>query len=66
MREQGPMGAHVPAFPLATAAIQPLRAEAESRGSGDFSPLWCGQNPSRCREIGAAALTRELAAGAHA
>jgi nitronate monooxygenase len=61
MRELGPMSALPPAFPLATAAIAPLRAAAEKRGSGDFSPLWSGQNASGCRAIGAAALTRELA-----
>jgi nitronate monooxygenase len=62
MREQGPMSAAAPAFPLAVAAIAPLRAQAESRGSGDFSPLWSGQNASGCKEIPAAQLTRELAA----
>lgn len=61
MREVGPIGATVPAFPLATSAIAPLRAKAESQGSGDFSPLWAGQNVSGCKEISAAELTRELA-----
>jgi len=62
MRELGPMSAAPPEFPLATAAIAPLRVAAESRGSGDFSPLWSGQNASGCREVPAALLTRELAA----
>ncbi len=62
MKELGPISAAPPAFPLATSAIAPLRAKAESRGSGDFSPLWAGQNASGCREIPAARLTRELAA----
>jgi nitronate monooxygenase len=62
MRELGPMGPMAPAFPLATAAIAPLRAAAEARGSGDFSPLWSGQNASGCAEIPAAELTRRLAA----
>jgi nitronate monooxygenase len=61
MRELGPISTAPPAFPLATAAIAPLRAKAESRGSGDFSPLWSGQNASGCKEIPAAQLTRELA-----
>lgn len=61
--ELGPMSAAAPAFPLATSAIAPLRARAERAGSGDFSPLWCGQNASGCREVPAAQLTRELAAG---
>jgi nitronate monooxygenase len=62
--ELGPIHAMAPAFPLAASAIGPLRATAESRNSGDFSPLWAGQNTSGCKEIPAAELTRELAAGA--
>nr|HET7859483.1 nitronate monooxygenase [Caldimonas sp.] len=50
-----------PEFPLATAAIAPLRAAAEARGSLDFSPIWCGQNASGCAERPAGELTRELA-----
>ena len=61
MRELGPMNALAPPFPLATNAIAPLRAKAESRGSGACSPLWSGQNATGCREIPGAALTRELA-----
>ena len=64
MRELGPISSAPPAFPLATSAIAPLRAKAEAAGSGDFSPLWSGQNASGCREIPAAVLTRALAAGA--
>lgn len=62
MNELGPMCTATPSFPLATAAIAPLRARAEGHGSGDFSPLWSGQNASGCKEIPAADLTRELAA----
>lgn len=62
MRELGPMSAAPPAFPLATAAIAPLRARAEALGSGDFSPLWSGQNARGCREVPAGELTRALAA----
>src|SRR5436305_4373122 len=61
MRELGPLSAAAPAYPLATAAIAPLRARAESLGRGDFSPLWAGQNAGGCKEIPAADLTRELA-----
>jgi nitronate monooxygenase len=61
MRELGPMSAAAPAFPLATVAIAPLRARAESLGSTDFSPLWSGQDASGCADLGAAALTRRLA-----
>lgn len=63
MREIGPMNALAPAFPLAGAAVAPLRAKAESLGLGDFSPLWSGQNATGCKEIPAAELTRQLAAG---
>ncbi|WP_444985669.1 NAD(P)H-dependent flavin oxidoreductase [Halomonas mongoliensis] len=63
MRELGPMSDAAPAFPLATAAIAPLRAAAEARGSGDFSPLWAGQNASRCREVPAAEVIARLAEG---
>jgi nitronate monooxygenase len=62
MRELGPMSVVAPAFPLATSAIVPLRARAEAAGSGDFTPLWSGQNPTGCKEIPAAQLTKELAA----
>lgn len=61
MREVGPMNGDVPPFPLAAAALAPLRAKAEARGSSDFSPLWAGQNVSGCRNVAAGVLTRELA-----
>ena len=61
MRELGSISEAPPAFPLATSAIAPLRAKAEAAGSGDFSPLWSGENPSGCKEIPAAQMTRELA-----
>lgn len=61
IRELGPLNPDVPAFPLAAAASAPLRAHAEGLGSGDFSPLWAGQNVSGCSEIPAAELTRKLA-----
>jgi nitronate monooxygenase len=63
MKDLGPMSALPPVFPLAASAVAPLRAKAESLGKGDFSPLWAGQNATGCREIPAADLTRELAAG---
>jgi nitronate monooxygenase len=62
VREVGPISAAAPAFPLAVAAVAPIRAHAEKMGSGEFSPLWSGQNASGCKEIPAAQLTRELAA----
>jgi nitronate monooxygenase len=60
IRELGPMNPDTPPFPLGTGAILPLRTKAEQQGSGDFSPLWAGQNVSGCRAIPAGELTREL------
>lgn len=61
MRELGPVCDQAPAFPLATNAIAPLRAAGEAAGTGDFSPLWSGQNASGCREVSAGVLVEELA-----
>jgi nitronate monooxygenase len=63
IREHGPLSPLAPAFPLAGAAIAPLRAKAEGQGLGDYSPLWAGQNVSGCRTVPAADVTRALAAG---
>jgi nitronate monooxygenase len=60
MRDLGPINWKAPQFPLATAASFPLRQKAESLGSGDFSPLWAGQNTTGCRQVSARRLTREL------
>ena len=60
MKELGPMSALVPDFPMASTAIAPLRAKAEATGSNDFSPLWCGQNASGCKEISASELTQNF------
>ena len=57
----GPLSDAPPAFPLATAALAPLKAAAEKLGRDDFSALWSGQNASGCREIPAAEMTRRLA-----
>jgi len=62
MRELGPISALAPDFPLATNAIAPLRAAVEAQGSGDFSPLWCGQNAAGCREVPAGELVKSLGA----
>ena len=63
MRELGALRGDVPAFPLAASAVSPLRGKAEAQGSGDFSPLWAGQNTTGCRAVPAAEITRELARG---
>lgn len=62
IKEIGPINDNAPEYPLASTAITALRKRAESRGSSDFSPLWCGQNASGCKEIPAAELTKYLAA----
>ena len=56
--ELGAISAKAPEFPFAVAALASLRAAAEAAGRGDFSPLWCGQNASACRDVAAAELTR--------
>lgn len=66
MRELGCMPPSAPAFPLAAGALAPLRAAAEARGSGDFSPLWAGEQAAACRAEDAGAITRALAAGLEA
>jgi nitronate monooxygenase len=63
MRELGATSEVAPAFPMAVNALAPLRAAAEKAGSGDFSPLWAGQNVSGCRAIDAAQLVRALFPG---
>jgi nitronate monooxygenase len=62
IKEMGPISTAVPAFPLATSALAPLRAKAESAGSSDFSPLWSGQNATGCRAIPAGEMTHALVA----
>jgi nitronate monooxygenase len=63
MRDLGAINPAALEFPLATAAIAPLRAKSEAQGKGDFSPLWAGQNARGCKAVSAAVLTRELANG---
>ena len=63
MQDFGPLNAEAPAFPLATAAIAPLRAAAEAQGSSDYSPLWSGQNASDCEALPAADIAHKLLQG---
>jgi nitronate monooxygenase len=63
MRELGPINPEAPDFPLAYNDVASLRSKAEAASSSDFSPLWCGQNASGCKEISASDLTSELACG---
>lgn len=63
MHELGPASEVAPPFPLATAAIAPLRARAEAAGRDDFTPLWSGTDRSGCRAAPAAEVVQALAAG---
>jgi nitronate monooxygenase len=63
MRTLGPRHPAAPAFPMATAAVAPLRAHFEALGFGDCSPLWAGQNTRGCRAVSAAEITQALALG---
>jgi nitronate monooxygenase len=62
IREQGPINTtSLPAYPLATPAIAPLRAKAEAKGLTDFSPLWSGQGAPPREGVGAKELTQTFA-----
>ena len=63
MRERGPLSNRAPAFPLAGAALAPLRVEAERSGRDDFTNLWSGQAAAIARRsvLPAGELTRQLA-----
>ena len=50
IKELGPFNENAPAFPSATPALAPLRTAAEKQDSGDFSPLWSGENAQHCKE----------------
>ncbi len=63
MRTLGSLNPAAPAFPLATAAVAPLRAHFEKLGRTDCTPLWSGQNASGCRAAPAAVILADLAKG---
>jgi nitronate monooxygenase len=64
VRENGPISPLAPAFPRAAIMMGPLRAAAEAKGSGDFSPLLMGQAARLGRVLPAGELTKQLAAEA--
>jgi nitronate monooxygenase len=62
--ELGPVRAEAPPYPLASAALAPIRAAAEKCGEYGFGPMWAGQAAPLGEALPAAELTRELAADA--
>ena len=62
--ELGPVREEAPPYPLASAALAPIRAAAEKRGEYGFAPMWAGQAAPLGRALPAAELTQRLAADA--
>ena len=62
--ELGPARDEAPFYPLASAALAPIRAAAEARGEYGFGPMWAGQAAPLGVALPAAELTRKLAAEA--
>jgi nitronate monooxygenase len=62
--ELGPVRVEAPPYPLASAALAPIRAAAEKQGEYGFGPMWAGQAAPLGQAIPAAELTRKLAADA--
>jgi nitronate monooxygenase len=62
MQALEPLSHLAPAFPLATAAMTPLRTAAEARGRSDFSPLWAGQSNTPIANGPASEITRTFIA----
>ncbi len=62
--ELGPVRSEAPPYPLASAALAPIRAAAERQGQYGFAPMWAGQSAPLGQPLPAAQLTRKLAADA--
>jgi nitronate monooxygenase len=62
--ELGPVRPEAPPYPLASAALAPIRAAAEKEGEFGFGPMWAGQAAPLGEPLPAAELTRKLAADA--
>ena len=61
MRDLGPLSDLPPAFPWASQALAPLRAQAEANGRDDFTQLWAGTRPNTFAGLSAAEVTLRLA-----
>jgi nitronate monooxygenase len=64
VNELGTVRSEVPPYPLASAALAPIRAAAERTGEYGFAPMWAGQAAPLGQPLPAAELTRKLAADA--
>lgn len=64
IEELGPVRTEAPPYPLASAALAPIRAAAEARGEHGFGPMWAGQAAPLGRPLPAKDLTEALAADA--
>jgi nitronate monooxygenase len=64
VNDLGPVRDEAPAYPLASAALAPIRTAAEKQGEYGFGPMWAGQSAPLGQRLPAAELTRKLAADA--
>jgi nitronate monooxygenase len=62
--ELGAVRTEAPPYPLASAALAPIRSAAEKQSEFGFGPMWAGQAAPLGRSLPATALTRTLAADA--
>ena len=62
--ELGLIRAEAPPYPMAGAALGPIRNAAEKTGEYGFGPMWAGQAAALGEARPAAELTRKLAADA--
>jgi nitronate monooxygenase len=64
VNELGAVRAEAPPYPLANAALSPIRTAAEKQGEYGFGPMWAGQSAPLGQKLPAAELTRKLASDA--
>lgn len=64
IEDLGPVRPEAPPYPLASAALAPIRKAAEAQGEYGFGPRWAGQAAPLGQALPAAELTRKLAADA--
>jgi nitronate monooxygenase len=62
--ELGPARPEAPPYPMASAALAPIRAAAEKQNEYGFGPMWAGQAAPLHQPLPAAELTRKLATDA--